>query len=147
MHLGIIRLVKLFIHFFYMNKLLHSSSRGNKSPLCELISCLPTLKSSKASPLHKGCKGNLYEESLPRSKEIRPHMKVVCPFDPMEMTDVAWSLRQTTSKSFQGRYPRKITHQCSSTMDHDQKLRYRHAPSSKILCAHSQEALSFAAVP
>jgi hypothetical protein len=31
----------------------------------------------------------LYEESLPRSKEIKPHRKVVCPFDPMEMTDVA----------------------------------------------------------
>jgi hypothetical protein len=40
-----------------------------------------------------------------------------------------------------------ITHQCSSTMDHDQRPRYPHAPSSRILCAHSQEALSFAAVP
>jgi hypothetical protein len=72
-----------------MNKLLHFSSRGNQSSFWELISCFPTLKSSKALPLHKGCKGNLYEESLPRSKEIKPHMKVVYPFDPMEMTDVA----------------------------------------------------------
>jgi hypothetical protein len=28
-------------------------------------------------------------QSLSKSKEIRPHMRVVCPFDPTEMTDVA----------------------------------------------------------
>jgi hypothetical protein len=74
-----------------MNKLLHFHNRENRSPFWELISCCPTLKSSKASPLHKGYKGNLCESSLPRSKEIRPHMKVVCPFNPTEMIDVAWS--------------------------------------------------------
>jgi hypothetical protein len=83
-----------------MNKLLHFSSRENRSLFWELISCYPTLKRSKASPLHKGCKGNLCEQSLPRSKEIRPHMKVVCPFDPMEMTDVAWALHKQHRNCF-----------------------------------------------
>jgi hypothetical protein len=46
-------------------------------------------------------------------------MKVVCPFDPTKMIDVAWSPRQTTPKSFQGRDLREITHQCNSIMDHD----------------------------
>jgi hypothetical protein len=41
----------------------------------------------------------------------------------------------------------EITHQCSSIMDHDQRPRYPHAPSSRIMCAHLQGALSFAVAP
>ena len=41
----------------------------------------------------------------------------------------------------------KITHRCSSTMDHDQKPRYQRVPSSTALCVHRQEALSFVAAP
>jgi hypothetical protein len=36
-------------------------------------------------------------------KEKRPHMKGVCPFDPIEMIDVVQSPRQTTPKLFQGK--------------------------------------------
>ena len=41
----------------------------------------------------------------------------------------------------------KITHRCSPAMDHDQKLRYQHVPSSTTLCVHPQEALGFVAAP
>jgi hypothetical protein len=36
-----------------MNKLLHFSYKGRQSPFRDLISCLSTLKSSKASPLQE----------------------------------------------------------------------------------------------
>ena len=47
----------------------------------------------------------------------------------------------------QGRAHVKITHRCSSAMDHDQEPRYQRVPSSTTLCAHPQEALGFIAAP
>jgi hypothetical protein len=52
-------------------------------------------------------KGTCMCEVTIKVKEKRPHMKGVCSFDPTEMIDVAWSLRQTTSKLFQGKVDRR----------------------------------------
>jgi hypothetical protein len=80
-------------------------------------------------------------------KFTKEYIRVIYSFDSIVMAYVVGLFQQTTQNSFQGRSPRKITHQCSSTMDHDQRPRYQHAPSSITLRVLSQGALSFAAAP
>jgi hypothetical protein len=44
-----------------MNKLLHLHSRGNPISILRANQLSLNTKKLKASPLHKGCKGNLYK--------------------------------------------------------------------------------------
>jgi hypothetical protein len=52
-------------------------------------------------------------------KFTKEYIRVIYSFDSIVMAYVVGLFQQTTQNSFQGRSPRKITHQCSSTMDHD----------------------------
>ena len=81
------------------------------------------------------------------SKFTKEYIRVIYSFDSTVIAYVVGLFQQMTQNLFQGRSPWKITHQCSSTMDHDQRPQYQHAPSSITLRVHSQGALSFAAAP
>jgi hypothetical protein len=111
-----------------MNKLLHLSSKGSRSPFWELTSCLSTLKSSKTSPLHKGRKGNLYTCSHYQSQGKRDYAwKVVCPLYSTEMIDVAWSLHKQHRNCFKegvyGRSHISVVPQWIMTRDLDTSIR------------------------
>jgi hypothetical protein len=61
-----------------MNKLLYLSSRESQSPIWELFSYLPILKSFKVSALQQRMQRKLVcVQSLPKSGDMRLHMKDV----------------------------------------------------------------------
>jgi hypothetical protein len=131
-----------------MNKLLHLNSRGKPISILRVNHLsLNTKKFQGFTFTRKDVKGTCMCEVTINVKENRPHMKVVCPFwsNRDDRCCLVTSTNNIEIVSRKGQW--KITHQCSSIMDHDQRPRYPHAPSTKIMCAHSQEALSFAAVP
>jgi hypothetical protein len=59
------------------------------------------------------------------------------------MTYVAWSLQQTTQKSFQVRGPRKITYQCSSTYEGNELIDSLICELELAYLAHEPQQNSF----